>query len=107
MSVDLLFFCYRQFIILIFYLRPTLQYASPVCNNVTSTNANKLERTQRKFASLCFKRYFFPYVHYNYAEVTYFIKLDGKILMLFFYLCYLESKFCTLLDNISLKSSVL
>jgi len=65
---------YWQFIIVIFYLRTKLEYASPVWNNITATDANKLERVQGKFAALCFIR-FFPHISYNYAYALELLKL--------------------------------
>jgi hypothetical protein len=38
-------------------LRSKLEYASVVWNSVTSTDSNKLERIQQKFASVCFYRF--------------------------------------------------
>ena len=38
-------------------VRPKLQYVSVVWNSVTSTDARKLERIQRKFAALCQNRF--------------------------------------------------
>jgi hypothetical protein len=35
-----------------------LEYASVVWNSITSADANKLERMQQKFASVCFYRFF-------------------------------------------------
>jgi hypothetical protein len=52
---DLLFFYYELFIVLISYYtlaRPKSEYASPVWNNFTS-DADKLERIQRKSEALC------------------------------------------------------
>jgi hypothetical protein len=37
--------------------RPKLEYAPVVWNSVTSTDAKKLERTQRKFVALCYNRF--------------------------------------------------
>jgi hypothetical protein len=42
-----------------------LEYASVAWNFITSTDANKLERTQQ-FTSVCFYR-FLTHVPYNYA----------------------------------------
>jgi hypothetical protein len=42
-----------------------MEYASVVWNSITSSDANKLERIQQKFASVCFYR-FFLHVAYNY-----------------------------------------
>jgi hypothetical protein len=41
-------------------------YASAVWNTITSTDANKLERIQQKFESVCFYR-FLPHVTYSYT----------------------------------------
>jgi hypothetical protein len=38
-------------------VRPKVEYASVVWNLVTSTDARKLERIQRKFAALCQNRF--------------------------------------------------
>jgi hypothetical protein len=43
-----------------------LEYASVAWNSITSTDANKLERIQQSFATLCFNR-FFPQVRYSYS----------------------------------------
>jgi hypothetical protein len=47
-------------------VRPKLEYASVVWNSIISTDANKLERIQQKFASVCFYR-FSPHVPYTYT----------------------------------------
>jgi hypothetical protein len=47
-------------------VRSKLEYGSVVWNSITSTEANKLERIQLKFASVCFYR-FFPHVPYSYT----------------------------------------
>jgi hypothetical protein len=39
-------------------VRPKHEYVSAVWNSVTSTDAKKLERIQRKFAALCQNRFF-------------------------------------------------
>ena len=43
-----------------------LKYASPVWNNIMTTDANKPECIEQKFVSLCFS-HFFPPTPYNYA----------------------------------------
>jgi hypothetical protein len=48
-------------------VRSKLEYASVVWNSITSTDANKLERIQQKFASVCFYRFFPPHVPYSYT----------------------------------------
>jgi len=45
-------------------VRSKLEYASPVWNNITATDADQLSSIQRKFAALCFTR-FFPHIPYN------------------------------------------
>jgi hypothetical protein len=45
---------------------PRLEYACVAWNSVTSTDANKLERIQQKFTSVCFYR-FYPHAAYNYT----------------------------------------
>jgi len=58
-------------------VKSTLEYASPVWNNITVTDGNKLESVQWKFAVLCFTR-FRPHILSNYdctlelSTVTYF-----------------------------------
>jgi hypothetical protein len=47
-------------------VRSRLEYASVVWNSVTSTDANKLERIQQKFAFVCLYR-FFPQVPCGYT----------------------------------------
>jgi hypothetical protein len=39
-------------------VRSKLEYASVVWNSITSTDSAKLERIQRKFAALCYIRFF-------------------------------------------------
>jgi hypothetical protein len=51
-----------------------VEYASVVWNSITSTDANKLERIQQKFAALCFNR-FFPQFDYIYALALEQLKL--------------------------------
>jgi hypothetical protein len=48
-------------------VRSKLEYASPVWNSITTTDASKLERVQQKFVALCFCRCF-PQNSYNYAS---------------------------------------
>ncbi|PNF13713.1 hypothetical protein B7P43_G14358 [Cryptotermes secundus] len=48
-------------------VRSKLEYASVVWNYITSTVANKLERIQQKFASVCFFR-FSLHISYNYTD---------------------------------------
>jgi hypothetical protein len=53
--------------------RPKLEYASAAWNSVTSTDASKLERIQRKFVFLCHRR-FFSHLPYSYANVLNYLK---------------------------------
>jgi hypothetical protein len=56
------------FVCTIFTLvRSKLEYAMVVWNSITSTDTNKLERIQQKFASFCFYR-FSPYVPCTYTD---------------------------------------
>ena len=55
-------------------VRSILEYASSVWKNITTTD-DKLERIQRKFASLF--RSFFPHVHYNDTSALELVKLQG------------------------------
>jgi hypothetical protein len=54
-------------------VRSKLEYASVAWNSITS-DANKLERIQQKFAALCFI-WFFPQVQYNYSLALLELKL--------------------------------
>jgi hypothetical protein len=47
-------------------VRSKLEYASVLGNSITSTDASKLERIQRKFACVCFYR-FSPHVPCSYT----------------------------------------
>jgi hypothetical protein len=51
-----------------------LVYASIVSNSVTSIDANKLERMQWIFTTLC-ENCFFPHIHHMYTNVINYIKL--------------------------------
>jgi hypothetical protein len=89
-------------------VRSTLAYASPVWNNII-TDARKLKRIQRKFAVLCFSR-FFTHISYNYASTLEHSKLHTLQVIrhhldaLFFNQVFLGSKFCpSLIDNSSLR----
>jgi hypothetical protein len=55
-------------------VRSKLEYASPVWNSITTTDASKLGRIQWKFAALCFS-HFFPHISYNYASALDHLKL--------------------------------
>jgi hypothetical protein len=56
-------------------VRSKIEYASVVWNLITSTDANKLERIQQRFVTLCFKRFFNPEVPYCYSFVLEELKL--------------------------------
>jgi hypothetical protein len=60
-------------------VRSKHDYTTVVWNSLTLTDANKLERIQRRFAALCFNR-FFPQVHYYYSLVLKKLKLHTLIL---------------------------
>ncbi|PNF27925.1 hypothetical protein B7P43_G03400 [Cryptotermes secundus] len=90
-------------------VRSKLEYASVVWNSITSTNANKLERIQQKFASICFYR-FSPHISYYYAyaleklSLQYLHKRRHHLDALFLVQVFRGLKSCTsLLENISLR----
>jgi hypothetical protein len=90
-------------------VRSKLEYASVVWNSITSTDANKLERIQKSFATLCF-HCFFPGAHYCYS-----LALEELILhtlrirthrldALFLTRVYSGSKFCpSVLEIVGLR----
>ncbi|PNF20040.1 hypothetical protein B7P43_G05817 [Cryptotermes secundus] len=92
-SLDCMFSLYTTLV------RSKLEYESVVWNSITSTDANKLERIQQRFAALCFKR-FFPQVHYNYSLALEELKLHTlctrrhRLDALFLIQVYFGSKFC-------------
>jgi hypothetical protein len=61
LAVDSLFMSYLTL------LRSELEYASVAWNSLTSTDASKLERVQRKFLSSCYKLFCF-HIHYSYMN---------------------------------------
>jgi hypothetical protein len=79
--------------------RTKLEYTSVVWNSIMSTDANKLERIQQRFAALCFNR-FFPQVHFSYSLALEELKLHilrmtkYRFDVLFLIQVYLCSKFC-------------
>jgi hypothetical protein len=86
-----------------------LEYASVVWNFITSTYANKLERIQQKFASVCFYR-FLPRVPYIYTDALGKLNLQNlrkrrqDLDALSFVQVYRVFKSCaSLLENISLR----
>jgi hypothetical protein len=86
-----------------------LEYASIVWISVTSTDANKLERIQQKFAALCFNRFSF-HVHYSYAYILEQLELHTlrkrryHIDAPFPFLVYRVSKYCPLLETVGLRA---
>jgi hypothetical protein len=80
-------------------VRSKLEYASAVWNSITSTDANKPERTQQRFAALCFNL-FFPQVHYSYSLPLEKLKLHTlrmrryHLKAQFLIQVYLGSEFC-------------
>ncbi|PNF38213.1 hypothetical protein B7P43_G13470 [Cryptotermes secundus] len=90
-------------------VRPKLEYASVVWNSITSTDANKLERIQQKFASVCFYR-LFPRISYTYTYALEKLSLQSlrkrrhHLDAYFFIQVYRGFKSCSsLLENISLR----
>jgi hypothetical protein len=55
-------------------VRSKVEYAPVVWNSITSADANKLERIQKKFTALCFKC-FFPQVNYRHGLALEKLKL--------------------------------
>jgi hypothetical protein len=80
-------------------IRSKLEYASVAWNSITSTDANKLERIQQRFAALCFNR-FFPQVRYYYSLALVELKLHTlyirkhRLDALFLTQVYFGLKFC-------------
>jgi hypothetical protein len=86
-----------------------LEYASVVWNSISSTDANKLERIQQKFASVCFYR-FSPPIPYTYIDAIEKLSLQSlrkrrhRLDALFFVKVYRGLKSCaSLLENVSLR----
>jgi hypothetical protein len=90
-------------------VRPKLEYASVVWNSITSTDADKLERIQQRFAALCFNR-FFPTVQFHYSPALEELKLHTlrmrrhRLDALFLLQVYFGFKFCpSVLEIVGLR----
>jgi hypothetical protein len=90
-------------------VRSELEYASVVWNSITTTDANKLERFQQKFAALCYNR-FLPHVHYSFANSLEYLKLHTlrkrrcHLDALFIIQVYRGLKYCpSLLEAVGLR----
>jgi hypothetical protein len=90
-------------------IRSKFEYASFVWNSVTTTDANKVERIQQKFAALCYNR-FLPQVYYTYSNALEHLKLHSlrkrrdHLEALFLIQVYLDSKFCpSVLETVGLR----
>jgi hypothetical protein len=92
-------FSFHMYLLYFKLVASKLKCASVVWNSITSTDANKLERIQQKFAALCFKR-FFPHVNYSYfyALRKRWYHLD----VLFIIQVCLGSEFCPFLKTVGL-----
>jgi hypothetical protein len=89
-------------------VRSKLEYASVAWNSITSTDASKLERIQRKFVSLCHRRFFshlpYSYVALNHLEFHTLSDRRCHLDALFLLNVYNGSKFCpTLLETFGLR----
>jgi hypothetical protein len=98
-SFECLFLLYTALI------RPRLEYASVVWNSITSTDSKKLECIQKKFAFVCFYR-FFSNLPYNYVLASNVLNLPSlsmrrqHIHAPFFIQAYRGLKFCSSLSDI-------
>jgi hypothetical protein len=76
-----------------------MEYASVVCNSITSTVDNELERIQQRFAANCFNS-FFAQVRYGYSLALEELKLPAspnrshRLNILFVIQVYISLKFC-------------
>jgi hypothetical protein len=90
----------RMYAQIVHCVRSKLQYASAAWTSITSTDANKLERIQQRFAALCFNR-FFPQVQYSYSLALVKLKLHTlcirrhRLDALFLTQVYFGLKFCS------------
>jgi hypothetical protein len=50
------------------------EYATAVCNDIMSTDANTVVGMEHKFPALCFT-YLYPHIHYSYSAVSGQLKL--------------------------------
>ena len=64
-------------VVVIIDCAPKLEYALTVWNSITSTDAKKLERIQRKLVALCQYR-LLTYDHVTYEGFLTFLKLQQK-----------------------------
>jgi hypothetical protein len=90
------------------FVRSKFEYASVVWNSIKSTDTNKLERIQQRFAALGFNS-FFPQVHYYYSLALEELKLHTlrmrrpHIDALFLTQVYFSFKFCpSVLETVGL-----
>jgi hypothetical protein len=58
-------------------VRSKLEYSSVVWNSLTTTDSNKLERIQKKFATLCHNKGFKNHNSYDYNYVLDSLKLNA------------------------------
>jgi hypothetical protein len=89
--------------------RSELEYASVAWNSITSTDANKLERIQQRFAAHCFNC-FFPQVQYSYSLALLELKLHTLCIRrhlldaVFLTQVYVSLKFCpSVLEIVGLR----
>jgi hypothetical protein len=89
-----------------------VKYASVVWNPIASTDANKLERIQQKFAALCLDR-FFPQADYGYDLALEQLKLYTlrkrryHLGAIFLTQVYRGSKYCpSVLETVGLRVPV-
>jgi hypothetical protein len=93
-------------------VRSKLEYASVIWNSITSTDANKLERIQQRFAALCFN-IFFPQVHYCYSLALEELKLHTlrmrrhRLDALFLTKVYFVFKICILIRKLLVSEFLL